>query len=251
MGGERRYRLNGEMLTLDEINAKIETGYMEIEPSLLESVHGENILDLGCKIGVISSKIALANPQSHVVGVDYFSTYIDIARELYKNASNIKFLPMNAYELKFEEGFFDCVCMFEVIEHLNNPTKALTEVNRVLREDGSLIISTNNVYYGRFIAKYILSLFTPHYRPRKMDHGACEEWFRHIYCWDLETFYTLMAEYGFEYEGHFFVGNLLFSSKNVFLRLLDNLFGYFFPVFKSVLVLKLRKVYAPDEGKTF
>jgi ubiquinone/menaquinone biosynthesis C-methylase UbiE len=111
VGGERRYRLNGEMLTLVEINAKIETGYMEIEPSLLESVQGENILDLGCKIGVISAKIDLANPQSHVVGVDYFSTYIDIARELYKNASNIKFLPMNAYELKFEEGFFDCVCM--------------------------------------------------------------------------------------------------------------------------------------------
>lgn len=251
MWRERRFRLNGEMLTIDEINAKIESGYMEIESSLLESVQGEKILDIGCKIGVISSKIALTNPQSHVVGVDYLPTHIDIAKELYKNAKNITFFPMNAYELEFDDGFFDCVCMFEVIEHLTNPTKALREINRIFRKAGSFIVSTNNVYYARFIAKYILSLFAKNYRPRKMDHGAFEEWFRHIYCWDLETFYTLMSEYGFEYDGHFFVGSSLFTSNNSFVRSLDKLFGYLFPICKSVMVLKLHKIHSLGEEKTF
>jgi len=248
---KRRYRLDGEMLSLEEIIAKIEDGYMEVDSSLLESVQGEKILDLGCKIGVISSKIAQRNPQSHVVGVDYFPAYIDIARVVYKNRQNTTFLPMNAYDLKFEDGFFDCVCMFEVIEHLNNPVKALREVNRVLRKDGSFIISTNNVYYARFIAKYVLSLVTTQYRLRKMDHGACEEWFRHIYCWDLETFYTLMSEYGFEHEDHFFLGNLLFTSKNSFVRCFDKSLGYLFPIFRSVMVLKLRKIFELEQEKAF
>jgi len=239
------------LLTLEEIKKKVRDRYTEIESPLLQSIQGRKILDLGCKIGTITHTIGKANPQSQVIGVDYFSSHIDIAKALYLDENNIRFMNMNAYELKFEDGFFDCICMLEIVEHLNHPVRALREVNRALCQNGSLIISTNNVYHSRYIIKYLLSLLIPNYHPRRMDHGGCEEWFPHIYCWDLGTLYTLMTQYGFEYERHFFIGNFLFVSTHRMVKIIDRMLGMLLPIFKSIMVLKLRKIREVEEEKTF
>jgi len=42
------------------------------------------------------------------------------------------------------DDFFDAVTMFDVMEHLSKPTFALQEVNRILKSNGILYISTLN-----------------------------------------------------------------------------------------------------------
>jgi SAM-dependent methyltransferase len=43
--------------------------------------------------------------------------------------------------LPFEDGAFDLVCAFDVIEHVESDLRAFTELSRVLKKDGVLIFS--------------------------------------------------------------------------------------------------------------
>jgi len=50
-------------------------------------------------------------------------------------------------KLPFKNKTFDTIIMSGVIEHLENPLKALKECNRVLKKDGRLLIETPNPYF--------------------------------------------------------------------------------------------------------
>jgi len=52
---------------------------------------------------------------------------------------------------------FDVVVCTETMEHLLNPSKGLTEMNRVLKSGGFLIISTPNPWYWQIILNRIVS----------------------------------------------------------------------------------------------
>lgn len=47
-------------------------------------------------------------------------------------------------EQRYEDATFDCVTMFEVIEHLPVPLSLLAECRRILRPEGVLLLSTGN-----------------------------------------------------------------------------------------------------------
>ena len=44
----------------------------------------------------------------------------------------------------YEEGFFDVITSFEVIEHINNPIEELANFDKILRPGGALYITTPN-----------------------------------------------------------------------------------------------------------
>ena len=46
--------------------------------------------------------------------------------------------------LSFQSGFFDVVSCMEVIEHIPDPLGGLQEINRILKDDGVLVLSTPN-----------------------------------------------------------------------------------------------------------
>ena len=48
------------------------------------------------------------------------------------------------HESSFESGFFDAVSCMEVIEHIPDPLGELREINRILKNDGILTLSTPN-----------------------------------------------------------------------------------------------------------
>lgn len=49
---------------------------------------------------------------------------------------------MNAQCLEFPDNNFDCVICSEVLEHVEEPQKVISEINRVLRPTGAAIITT-------------------------------------------------------------------------------------------------------------
>lgn len=53
--------------------------------------------------------------------------------------------------LKFADAAFDLVLMYSVIEHLHNPGNALSEVRRVLKKGGQLIVITPNFDLTSFL----------------------------------------------------------------------------------------------------
>ncbi len=79
-----------------------------------------------------------------LVGIDLPGTRIPELQEKYKDDSRIEFVEWTVLELPFPKNSFDVVAMWEVLEHLpkNSESLALLEINRVLKKDGILILST-------------------------------------------------------------------------------------------------------------
>lgn len=100
---------------------------------------GKVILDAACGVGYGSGY--LADIAKEVVGLDISVEAVSYAQEHYQK-ENTRFRLMDVCNLDFPERYFDIVCSFETLEHLDNPLKFLTEVKRVLKEGGILIIST-------------------------------------------------------------------------------------------------------------
>ena len=79
-------------------------------------------------------------------------------------------LVMDITNLQFDEKTFDFVFMLEVLEHVPEPAKAMTEAHRCLRPGGKLFMSTPFVFgihdaphdYFRY-TKYGLQYLTKHF----------------------------------------------------------------------------------------
>lgn len=100
------------------------------------------VLDAACGVGFGSYEL-LRNNAKYVVGIDISMEAIDYANTYYKK-DRLKFLQMDATEMEFEKDTFDVVVSFETIEHLKDQAKFISEVKRVLKKDGFIIISSPN-----------------------------------------------------------------------------------------------------------
>jgi 2-polyprenyl-3-methyl-5-hydroxy-6-metoxy-1,4-benzoquinol methylase len=100
---------------------------------------GKRVLDAGCGEGYGAALLAAAGAAS-VVGVDVGEPTIEHARERYGG----EFRVADVAELPFDAGSFDLVVCFETIEHVANASEAVSELRRVLADDGVLVISTPN-----------------------------------------------------------------------------------------------------------
>jgi ubiquinone/menaquinone biosynthesis C-methylase UbiE len=112
---------------------------------------GMQLLDCGCGPGTITLGFAKAIAPGTVTGIDVGSSQISIAREnaLEQGISNADFLEGNIYELPFGDGAFDAAFSHAVLEHLQEPIKALQELWRVLKPGGVLGVRTPD--WGGFL----------------------------------------------------------------------------------------------------
>jgi len=55
-------------------------------------------------------------------------------------------LVCNAMKLPFKDSSFDSYCSFEVLEHINDPSKFLSEAYRVLKKDGVCVVTLPYLY---------------------------------------------------------------------------------------------------------
>jgi len=97
--------------------------------------HEKTILDVGCGEGITLEKLLQKFPDRHVEGIDFSPEKVSICEQ--------RRLPArkgNACELEFADDSMDCCLFLEVVEHLVDPLKALSEIHRVLREGGLLLL---------------------------------------------------------------------------------------------------------------
>ena len=85
----------------------------------------DKVLDLGCKFGEMSNK--LADFSEKVVGVDFVMGDIEFAKSKY-NKSNLEFIHGDAFEyLKTCAGKFDVIILSHILEHIDNPLEFLKQ----------------------------------------------------------------------------------------------------------------------------
>ncbi len=96
---------------------------------------GKTILDIGCGHGVYGRE--LLKEGFRYTGIDIDAEYIAEAKK------HVNAACMSAEKLDFPDKSFDTVIMLEVLEHLEDPYKAMKEVVRVAR--GNFILSVPNL----------------------------------------------------------------------------------------------------------
>lgn len=104
-------------------------------------VEGYDVLDVACGEGYGS--YLLSQVARSVIGVDRDGETISHARHRYQ-ADQLTFIEADALSIPVADHCVDRVVCFETIEHLNDHHGLMTEIKRVLRPDGLLILSSPN-----------------------------------------------------------------------------------------------------------
>jgi SAM-dependent methyltransferase len=100
------------------------------------------IVDLGCGSGY-GSKILADKRVKKIYALDIDQEAINYAKKNYFH-TNIKYICSAVENTRLPKRCADVVVCFETIEHLVNPEKLMTEIKRILKPSGILIISTPN-----------------------------------------------------------------------------------------------------------
>jgi len=110
-------------------------------------VEGKDVLDIACGEGYGSAM--LARRARSVKGVDIASDAVAHASATYQDIHGLEFMQGNAAEIPLGDNSVDVVVSFETIEHHDRHREMLSEIRRVLRPDGLLVISSpNRVVYS-------------------------------------------------------------------------------------------------------
>jgi ubiquinone/menaquinone biosynthesis C-methylase UbiE len=102
---------------------------------------GNHVLDIGSGPGHMVAEIAPhVRPGGSVKGVDSAESAVTFAQQRWASFDNVEFVPGDAYRLPFENSSFDVITSSQVFEYLDNVTAALSEVFRVLKPGGRVLI---------------------------------------------------------------------------------------------------------------
>lgn len=125
-----------------------QTRYLkEIDHLDIKSKVGRCALDAGCGPGFLTHEIFQKG--FNMSAFDISEKMIDAARELFSSDSEgneIIFKIGNIEKIPFQDDQFELCVSAGVIEYLNTDDIALSELNRVLKQGGYLIISVTNKY---------------------------------------------------------------------------------------------------------
>lgn len=96
-------------------------------------------LDIGCGSGFFLEIMNKRDWECHGTEIS------DKAFEYLRKIKGIKFYNKPAEKINFEKDFFDLITLWHVLEHVENPNKALKAVHRSLSKNGLLFIAIPNI----------------------------------------------------------------------------------------------------------
>ena len=135
------------------------------------------LLDVGCATGQFLFHMARYGWQ--VSGVEPSNQAAAYARDRY----HLNVINGELQDAKFPDRFFDVVTLWDVFEHLDDPLTSLIEINRIMVEEGLLVLSIPNLrsFDARIFKNHWIGWDAP----------------RHLHLFTLETLETFLSEAGF------------------------------------------------------
>ena len=115
-----------------------------LAPKFIEFVgikDADDVLDVGCGTGSLTSTLALNPHIRGLQGVDFSAAYIEHAKHLYKG-SRIQFKVGDACALPFGDQEFDHSLSMLVLQFIPQPERAVSEMRRVTRPGGTVAAAT-------------------------------------------------------------------------------------------------------------
>jgi len=120
---------------------------------MLQPRAGERVLDIGCGAGTAELILSLLQPgeaapggdgdpagQTHFVGVDIVRSRLrDAGRAAREHGLRSEFAAADAARLPFASSSFDAAFAVAVLQHVEQPSRTLTELARVMRPGARLV----------------------------------------------------------------------------------------------------------------
>ena len=140
-----RYDFMNNLISLGLHRAvkKSAIGLLDIKPH-------SRILDACCGTGDIAEMIKKAEPLAEVTGLDFSENMLIFAK---KRVKSVKFFQGDITNTEFPSESFDIVTMSFGLRNIQNPEKALYEINRILKSGGEFLhldFGNKNILSGIF-----------------------------------------------------------------------------------------------------
>lgn len=111
--------------------------------------------------------------------------------------------------LPYDDHLFDCIVCVEGLEHIENPSNAISEFSRLMKAGGRLIVSVPNIMNIEERLKWLISGYTSHFKPLSAENRAeisreyqgMEEIALHVNPISYSEIRFLLEKYGFELVG--------------------------------------------------
>jgi methionine biosynthesis protein MetW len=181
---------------------------------------GNRILDVGCGDGSFSHYIN--DKFGRLYGAEIVKEAAHVAQ---RQGMFLSLMDLNI-SLSYKDNTFDAVTCLEVIEHLLNPCHLLSEMYRILRPDGQLVLTTPNIRNFRNLYILIFKGTFPHTSSDAFVWGG-----GHLHYFTRKDIGSLLKNVGFQRIKFSINQNQFLSSKkrNLIYSLVgEKMFGEWF-----------------------
>jgi len=156
------------------------------------------VLDLGCGDGSTGKRL---------LDLGFSVEACDMDKERFGFHKEIQFTEGNLNSpLPYKDNSFDYVILMEVIEHIYNPYFVISEISRILRKGGRLILSTPNILNIGSRFRFLVEGSFDFFREPTLDYAKCFPVAiqnMHVIPWRYQELEYLLAQNGLETVGFF------------------------------------------------
>lgn len=113
---------------------------------VMKFIENKKTLDIGCGEGIFLGE--LAKRGIDVKGVDIDKQALEKAKDNFRRLNvKVDVKKSSADKIPFKNESFEQIICLDVLEHVKNPNNVISEINRILRKNGKVIISVPNELY--------------------------------------------------------------------------------------------------------
>lgn len=118
----------------------------------------KNILELGCGNGMLWKKNLYRIPDDiSITLTDFSEGMVASAKNLVNGDSRFKYNIADAQNIPYESGEFDIVIANHMLYHMPDRKKAISEIKRVLKDDGIFYSTTNGINHMKDLKDIVIS----------------------------------------------------------------------------------------------
>ena len=140
----------------DRFMRKDAAAYERLYELLRPVVRHRTVLELAAGSGLIAKNIV--NSAAHIEATDASPEMIAEAKRDNRSAK-LHFSVQDMFRLPYADGSFDVIIVANALHIVPEPEKALSEIRRVLKDDGVLVAPTythaDNAFFGRVKAFFM------------------------------------------------------------------------------------------------
>ena len=140
----------------DRFMRKDTAAYEQLYELLRPVVRQKTVLELATGTGLIAKHIV--HSADHIEATDASQEMIELAKQGVKSAK-LYFSVQDMFHLPYADQSFDVVIVVNALHIVSEPEKALSEIRRVLKDDGVLVAPTfthaDNAFFGKVKAFFM------------------------------------------------------------------------------------------------